>query len=344
MAKSSKVSRRQRKIAGRSVSSRVVYRLPNMPRSIEPLSFEVEFRLRCVQHAVAATVADAVAVFHRSPATVYRWMDAYKHHGVRGLKPKSRRPRTTRKRQWSAAAEEAVLRLRLQHRRAGKAKLRMLLFQEGIDLSESTIGRILDSLKRRNLLIEPVHGVRSRRATPIRPHATRAPADKRQPTVPGALVQVDTVHIRPPAGPQRRQFTAVDVVSRYAVLGVRSQATASTAAAFLDELVARMPCVVQAIQVDGGSEFMAEFEEACQQRGIALYVLPPRSPKLNGRVERMNGTCRREFWEWYDGELDLSILRPALQAFETYYNTQRLHQALAYRTPASTLAFSYVSN
>lgn len=81
------------------------------------------------------------------------------------------------------------------------------------------------------------------------------------------------------------------MVGRYAVLGVCSQATAGTAVAFLDELVGRMPFPVQAIQVDGGSEFMADFEEACQQRGIALYVLPPRSLKLNGRVERLNGTC-----------------------------------------------------
>ena len=213
-----------------------------------------------------------------------------------------------------------------------------------MDLSESTIGRMLESLKRRNLLIEPLNGVRTRRRRLQRPYATRVPVDKRQPTEPGALVQIDTVHIRPSAGPQRRQVTAIDVVSRCAVLGVRSQATAGTAAAFLNELVDRMPFPVQAIQVDGGSEFMAEFEQTCRQRGIALYVLPPRSPKLNGRVERMNGTCRREFWEWYDGELDLPTLQRALCEYETYYNTQRLHQALGYRTPAQALVFSYVSN
>lgn len=38
-----------------------------------------------------------------------------------------------------------------------------------------------------------------------------------------------------------------------------------------------------------------------KEREIALHVLPPRSPKLNGRVEQLNGTCRREFSEWYDG-------------------------------------------
>src|SRR5918993_370382 len=50
------------------------------------------------------------------------------------------------------------------------------------------------------------------------------------------------------------------------------------------------------IQVDSGSEFMAEFEAACQTRAIRLFVLPPRSPKLNGCVERTNRTWRDEFY------------------------------------------------
>ncbi|CAN0489755.1 unnamed protein product, partial [Phaeothamnion confervicola] len=78
------------------------------------------------------------------------------------------------------------------------------------------------------------------------------------------------------------------------VFGVRSRATAGTVAAFLEDLVDRMPFTVQAIQVGGGSEFMAEVELACQANGIAVYVLPPRSPKLIGRVERLNGTRRQE--------------------------------------------------
>ncbi len=242
--------------------------------------------------------------------------------------------------------EAAVLTTRLAHPRWGKAKVRYLLLSQGIALSDSTIGRILASLKRRLLLIEPRWmPVRHRNAS--RPYATRVPQEKRTPTVPGALIQLDTVHLRPLPGTERRQFTAVDVVSRQAVFGVRSQATAGTATTFLDDLVQRFPFPVQAIQVDGGSEFMAGFEEACQTRGIALYVLPPRSPKLNGRVERLNGTSRREFWECYDGDLDLPTLQAALLAWEHHYNTERPHQALGYQTPAAFLAsldVSYVSN
>ena len=59
----------------------------------------------------------------------------------------------------------------------------------------------------------------------------------------------------------------------------------------------RMPFPVRAIQVDGGSEFQAAFEAACQARGIRLFVLPPRSPKLNGCVQRAQRTHTEEFYE-----------------------------------------------
>ena len=75
-----------------------------------------------------------------------------------------------------------------------------------------------------------------------------------------------------------------------------TRATANLAAGFLAHLITHTPFPVRAIQVDGGSEFMAEFEEACARLGIELFVLPPRSPKFNGHVERMQRTFREEFY------------------------------------------------
>ena len=63
------------------------------------------------------------------------------------------------------------------------------------------------------------------------------------------------MHLRPRPGLERRQFTAIDVTSRLAVLSVRSGATAGTARNHLADLIARMPLPIRAIQVDGGSEF-----------------------------------------------------------------------------------------
>jgi len=349
MSKRSRHDRRQMAQRGLGQRLRVVHRLPRRARRLPHapvLDAAMAFRLRCIEHALTHGVMAAVTAFGRSRSTVYRWLDRYDPTDLRSLRPRSRRPQRTRRRQWTAAQEQAVRDLRTQHPREGKAKLGVRLARTGMRLSESTIGRILASLKRRRLLIEP-HAVRVRRERPSRPHATRVPEDKRHPTTPGALIQLDTMHLRPEPGVERRQFTAIDVVSRVAVLGVRASATAGTATAFLDELQARFPFPVQAIQVDGGSEFMAGFEQACEARGIALYVLPPRSPKLNGRVERLNGTVRREFWECHGGDLDLTSPQTALRAFETAYNGDRPHQALGYQTPSAHLAalpVSHVSN
>ena len=319
---------------------RVVPGQPHRPRQLPRavrLTAELEFRLRCVECSYRDGVTIAAQRFGRSRATVYRWRKQYRPEDSRSLAPRSRRPKRVRRATWTAEQEQAVRRLREQHPRFGKVKLHHLLVQQGMHLSVSMIGRILASARRRNLLIEP-HAVRVRRARAQRPHATRLPKAKRQPSQPGELVQLDTLHLCPLPNLERRQFTAMDVVSRYGVVGGRSRATASTAKAFLQELQARMPFLIQGIQVDGGSEFMAEFELACQAQGIALYVLPPRSPKLNGRVERLNGTARREFWECYEGDLDLPTVQAALQAWELHYNAERPHQALGYATPQQHLA------
>ncbi|MCD6453191.1 MAG: hypothetical protein J7K77_02775 [Dehalococcoidales bacterium] len=47
------------------------------------------------------------------------------------------------------------------------------------------------------------------------------------------------------------------------------------------------------------------FEEECQRRGIKLFVLPPRSPKLNGHVERAQRTHTEEFYEVTDASFEL---------------------------------------
>ncbi len=42
--------------------------------------------------------------------------------------------------------------------------------------------------------------------------------------------------------------------------------------------------------------FRAEFEDACRERNLCLFVLPPKRPQLNGHVERAQGSWRYEFY------------------------------------------------
>ena len=276
--------------------------------------------------------------FAISRQTFYRWWRRYDPHDLSTLEERSHRPHRRRQPTWTPQLAERVLRLRLQYPRWGKDKLAVLLLREGVRVSTSMVGRILTRLKARGLLKEaPRTGVAVRRPRGPRPYAVRKPKDYIA-QQPGDLVQVDTLDVRPVPGVVLKHFTARDVLSRWDVLEAHTRATAATATAFLDTLQQRMPFPLRALQVDGGSEFAADFERACQQRGLQLFLLPPRSPKLNGHVERAQRTHTEEFYELTACSLQIPTLNRELRAWEHVYNTVRPHQALGYLTPHEFLA------
>ena len=275
--------------------------------------------------------------FGMSRQTFYRWKRRFDPGNLKSLEDGSPRPHRRRQPTWSAQLAERILALRRQYPRWGKDKLAVLLRRQGRAVSTSMVGRILTHLKKRGRLVEPLQRrFRVRRPRPPRPWATRKPSDYRI-EQPGDLVEVDTMDLRPVPGLVLKQFTARDVLSRWDVVEVRRRATSSAAAAFLDTLEERMPFPIRAIQVDGGSEFAALFEQACQQRGLRLLVLPPRSPRLNGHVERANRTHTEEFYEVTPCSLQIAQLNQELRDWERTYNTVRPHQALGYRTPQEFL-------
>jgi putative transposase len=268
--------------------------------------------------------------------TFYRWLRRYKPSDLRTLEDRLSKPKRCRQREWTTAQVLAVQRLREQYVRWGKEKLRVLLERAGITLSASTIGRILAYLKRTGKLREPVRRSLSQRRQWKRQYATRMPKGYVV-SAPGDLVQLDTTEIKPEPGVVLKQFTTVDVLSRWSVPTVASNATATLATRALEALIARSPFPIRAIQVDGGSEFMAGFEDACQQKGIRLFELPPRSPKLNGRVERANRTYKDEFYDCSTASPTVAGFAADLRRWEDVYNTVRPHQALGYLTPQQFL-------
>lgn len=274
--------------------------------------------------------------FGMSRATLYRWLKLFDPDDLTSLRERSRRPRRVRRPLWSYELVMAVKHLRERYPRWGKDKLVVLLKEQGYMTSASTVGRVLGYLKRRGVLVEPVRGAISAKRKVRRPYAIRKPKDYK-PLQPGDLVEVDTLDIRPLPGVLLKQFTARDVISRWDVVEARSRATAHTAMEFIETLQRRMPFEVRAVQVDGGSEFYAEFEQECQRRGIRLFVLPPKSPKLNGSVERAHRTHTEEFYEVYECSWNVPELNQELRQWEHIYNCVRPHQALGYKTPLQFL-------
>lgn len=299
------------------------------------LSREARTRLAWMDfYRETKSVALCCRRFGISRQTFYRWHRRYDPMDLTSLEARSHRPRRCRRPTWSFPLEEKVLTLRLQFPRWGKDKLVVLLRREKVSVSTSMVGRILQHLKRCGRLAEAprsrVPG--SRRALRSRPYAVRKPKQYAV-SQPGDLVEVDTMDVRPVPGRVFKQFTARDVVSRWDVVQAHGRATAASATDFLVTLAHRMPFPIRALQVDGGSEFAAEFEQACQQRGLHLFVLPPRSPKLNGAVERANRTHTEEFYQVTPYSLELRRLNRELRQWERVYNTVRPHQALGYMTP-----------
>jgi putative transposase len=276
--------------------------------------------------------------FGYSRPTVYRWLARFDRSRLETLEDRSSAPRRRRRATWTIEQLQAVRLVRQTYPRWGKDKLVVLLRRTGIWLSTSMVGRILRRLLRAGDLREPARrrmGVRQRRWQ--RPYAVRKPADwvvER----PGDLVELDTLDIRPLPDRIWKQFTARDVVSRWDVIELGRRATARAATEVLDRLDERMPFGIRAISIDNGAEFMAEFEAACQARDIRLFVLPPRSPKLHGAVERANRTHTEEFYEVTTAEPELEAFQAELLAWERVYNTIRPHQSLGYLTPAEYLA------
>ena len=220
----------------------------------------------------------------------------------------------------------------------GKEKLGPILRKQGYPTSNATVGRIIGALIRRGT-VQPVPAlirkVAAKAAPKKRPHAIRKPKGVTF-EKPGDVVQIDTLSIYPLPGVSIKHFNAYDPFAKWTVARPCKRATAKNAAEFLDAVLEQMPDPLKAIQIDGGSEFMAEFEQACADKNLPLYVLPPRSPKLNGAVERCNGAWRYEFYACADLPTRIDKIAQMVGAFQNLYNHHRPHAALAGKPQPST--------
>ncbi len=132
-----------------------------------------------------------------------------------------------------------------------------------------------------------------------------------------------------------KHFQAWERKSKTIIAQIYSRARSSDAKKFLQHLIAEAPYKIRSIQVDGGSEFMLEFENACAELNIPLFVNQPATPKNNGDVERGNKTFREEFYANHDLLADsITALRSELQLAVRKYNNYRPHASLKGLTPS----------
>jgi transposase InsO family protein len=275
-----------------------------------------------------------------SKATYYR----YKARLIdlsKGILPPSKKPKSLRKPSWGESEMQLILRLRRENPTYGKAKIAVILKRDhSLSLSESTVGRILKHLMSKGLILKSLSAPRQKRKRNFQKHAQPWKYSMR-PVKPGQMVQIDHMSVTVNQITVKH-FQAWDPKSKYIQANVYSNATSVTAKRFLLELIQNAPFKISSIQVDGGSEFMLHFEEACAELGIELYVLPPKRPQYNGGVERGNRTFREEFYARRDMTADSArAINFELQKAVHKYNSYRPHTNLNMLTPLSYIQASY---
>lgn len=93
----------------------------------------------------------------------------------------------------------------------------------------------------------------------------------------------------------------------------------------------------KAIRVDNGPEFIShKLEIWCHIRGIDLQFNRPGTPTDNSRIERLNGSFRRELLDAYIFN-SLSEIRTMAEEWMIDYNTERAHDSLGKLTPIEYL-------
>ena len=142
---------------------------------------------------------------------------------------------------------------------------------------------------------------------------------------PGALVQMDSKHVALGNGKVVYQFGAVDYFTRKRVVALAPRLTSHHGAEFLRQVVTQFPFQVQAIQSDGGSEFLKEFGAAIAELQLTHYFNRPNYPQGNGRVERSFRTDEEEFYQVEDLPTDLGRAGAGSPGLEPHLRDSALH-------------------
>jgi len=130
------------------------------------------------------------------------------------------------------------------------------------------------------------------------------------------------------------QFTAIDDCTRMKCIRIYPNKKAENTIHFLGEILDTFEFPIQRIQTDWGTEFFNyDFQYELHEHFIKFRPIKPRSPHLNGKVERTQQTDKVEFWSLFDlsdESLDMEFLAIDWQNF---YNKKRPHSSLSGKTP-----------
>lgn len=272
-------------------------------------------RARAVEMVrLGKSVSEVARYFGYSKSAVSKWCKKVPHGGAHEIPTVSSRPHH-HPNELSSDVVEKIVAYKRKYNRCSDV-IHQHLNYDGIKVSLNSVKRKLDDA-----------GLIKKRSPWKRLHLS---IERPEALKPGDLVMVDTIHLMISSKKRIYIYTLIDVHSRWSYAWAVERISAAKSAEFLkraqNEATFRFNC----IQSDNGSEFSQHFSERIR---IAHRHSRIRKPNDNSYIERFNRTLKEECLRNF--EKDVKIFNRALPLYLDYYNTERLHMGIDFKTPNS---------
>ncbi len=255
--------------------------------------------------------------FHHT--AIMRWVRESQKIGYHPIPTKSSKPKSNP----NALPKEVVQKivtLRLATGRCAEV-LHKQLDTLGIEVSVSSVKRTLDR-----------HHLTRKRSPWKRWHHS---APRPEAALPGALVEIDTIHLMVNQRERIYVYTLIDVHSRWAYAKAYKKIKAGNTLLFVKEAQQRAPFLFQHLQTDHGPEFGKWFVRQVKIRHRHSRV---RRPNDNAHLERFNRTLQEECIDRLPP--NVRTINRALKKYLAYYNDERLHLGINLKTPSEVVRSS----
>lgn len=272
-----------------------------------------------------------------SRRTLFRWQKKLELNmgKLEGLNKGSTIRKRKNKRVIPQEVQDFILRERQFDPNLSKDKLSVLMKQDGIaDISASTVGRMINDLKRQGILRKVVKLSYHARTDSHHEKMKLKRKKLRSKGHDGGLVKADSI-VRFTNGIKRYIVTAIDIKTKFAFAYAYTNHSSKGTTDFMKKFKSVAPIPLTHIQTDNGSEFANHFELLLEKDGVIHFHTYPRFPKMNSEIERFNRTLSDAFIKQNRMLLahNIDVFNQKLIDWLLWYNTRRPHWSLGLVSP-----------
>lgn len=297
------------------------------------MPWEVKDRMSLIKEFVelatkeGAKIAPLCRQFGISRKTAYKWLARVEAEGLAGLESRTSRPLHSPRR-IDEVLTEAVLALRLTHPTWGSRKIRAKLEERG-HLELPATSTITDILRREGLVIP-------------RTRTQHVAVGRFEHDTPNALWQMDFKGHFPTDAGRCHPLTVLDDHSRFSLcLAALPDERRDTVQPLLEE-VFRLYGLPERMTMDNGSPWGCSSPGQKHTRltvwlirlGIRVGHSRPNHPQTQGKDERFHRTLNEDVLTRNHFQ-DLLDCQRSFDQWRELYNTERPHEALGLKVPAS---------